>query len=134
MSHADFGGHVRGALVDRALTQCLKYDATSAVKYHRADDARAHAHETSLLGGRGPAAGRHGRPRPRGFLVPRNGTRSRFVVLLLALTLVGEWFSVEISDGQLSASLVAIVLAMGLLGPAPAAAFGIAAVSAHVGC
>jgi putative nucleotidyltransferase with HDIG domain len=49
------------------------------------------------------------------------------VALLLALALVGEWFSVEVSDGQLSASLVAIVLAMGLLGPTPAAACGIAA-------
>lgn len=49
------------------------------------------------------------------------------VALLLALALVGEWFSVEISDGVLSASLVAIVLAMGLLGPGPAAACGIAA-------
>jgi putative nucleotidyltransferase with HDIG domain len=49
------------------------------------------------------------------------------VSLLLALALVGEWFSVEISDGHLSASLVAIVLAMSLLGPAAAAACGIAA-------
>jgi len=47
--------------------------------------------------------------------------------LLLALALLGERFSVETSDGQLSASLVAILLAMGLLGPAPAAACGIAA-------
>jgi putative nucleotidyltransferase with HDIG domain len=49
------------------------------------------------------------------------------VGLLLVLAFLGEWFSVELSDGQLSASLVAIVLAMGLLGPAPAAACGIAA-------
>jgi putative nucleotidyltransferase with HDIG domain len=49
------------------------------------------------------------------------------VALLLALALAGELFSVEISDGQLSASLVAIVMAMGLLGPAPAAACGVAA-------
>jgi putative nucleotidyltransferase with HDIG domain len=49
------------------------------------------------------------------------------VGLLLVLALGGEWFSVEVSDGQLSASLVAIVLAMGLLGPAPAMACGIAA-------
>jgi putative nucleotidyltransferase with HDIG domain len=47
--------------------------------------------------------------------------------LLLVLALVGEWFSVELSDGRLSPSLVAIVLAMALLGPAPAAACGIAA-------
>lgn len=49
------------------------------------------------------------------------------VGLLLVLAFSGEWFSVEMSDGQLSASLVAIVLAMALLGPAPAAACGIAA-------
>jgi putative nucleotidyltransferase with HDIG domain len=49
------------------------------------------------------------------------------VVLLLALAFLGEWFSVELADGQLSASLVAIVLAMSLLGPAPAAACGVAA-------
>jgi putative nucleotidyltransferase with HDIG domain len=49
------------------------------------------------------------------------------VGLLLVLALLGEWFTVELSDGVLSASLVAIVLAMGLLGPAPAAACGIAA-------
>jgi HD-GYP domain-containing protein (c-di-GMP phosphodiesterase class II) len=49
------------------------------------------------------------------------------VGLLLVLAFSGEWFSVELSDGQLSASLVAIVLAMSLLGPVPAAACGIAA-------
>ncbi len=49
------------------------------------------------------------------------------VGLLLALAFLGEWFSVELSDGQVSASLVAIVLAIALLGPAPAAACGVAA-------
>ncbi len=49
------------------------------------------------------------------------------VALLLALALLGQWLSVEISAGQLSASLVAIVLAMSLLGPAPAVACGVAA-------
>jgi hypothetical protein len=49
------------------------------------------------------------------------------VVLLLALALLGQWLSVEITAGQLSASLVAIVLAMSLLGPAPAVACGVAA-------
>jgi putative nucleotidyltransferase with HDIG domain len=49
------------------------------------------------------------------------------VGLLLALALLGQWVSVEVNDGELSASLIAIVLAMGLLGPAPAAACGIAA-------
>jgi putative nucleotidyltransferase with HDIG domain len=58
---------------------------------------------------------------------PEEWSSAPLVALLLALALVGEWFSVEISDGQLSASLVAIVLAMALLGPAPAVACGIAA-------
>jgi putative nucleotidyltransferase with HDIG domain len=49
------------------------------------------------------------------------------VGLLLALALVGDWFGVEVGDGKLSASLVAIVLAMSLLGPVPAATCGIAA-------
>jgi putative nucleotidyltransferase with HDIG domain len=49
------------------------------------------------------------------------------VALLLALSLVGEWFSVKTHSGEISASFVALVLAMSLLGPAPAVAFGIAA-------
>jgi putative nucleotidyltransferase with HDIG domain len=49
------------------------------------------------------------------------------VALLLALSLLAEWFTVELSEGMLSASLVAIVLAMSLLGPGPAAACGITA-------
>jgi HD-GYP domain-containing protein (c-di-GMP phosphodiesterase class II) len=53
------------------------------------------------------------------------------VVLLLALALAGQWFSVETSSGILSASLVAIVMAMGLLGPVPAAACGVAAMVLH---
>jgi putative nucleotidyltransferase with HDIG domain len=48
--------------------------------------------------------------------------------LLLVLALVGEWFTVELRDGVLSASMVAIVLAMALLGPAPAMACGTAAI------
>jgi putative nucleotidyltransferase with HDIG domain len=47
--------------------------------------------------------------------------------LLLAIAFFGEGFSVETSAGQLSASLGAMVLAMGLLGPVPAAACGVAA-------
>jgi len=50
------------------------------------------------------------------------------VALLLALTLVGDWLSIETPAGHLSCSLVAIVLAMALLGPVPATAFSIAAV------
>src|SRR5271170_1225303 len=49
------------------------------------------------------------------------------VVLLLVLAFCGERFSVETNAGHLSASLGVMVLAMGLLGPAPALACGIAA-------
>jgi putative nucleotidyltransferase with HDIG domain len=48
------------------------------------------------------------------------------VVLLLVLTLLGDWLSIETPAGELSCALVAIVLAMALLGPVPAAAFSIA--------
>jgi len=58
---------------------------------------------------------------------PQEWHPSLLVVLLLVLALLAEWFTVELSEGMLSASLIAIVLAMGLLGPAPAAACGIAA-------
>jgi putative nucleotidyltransferase with HDIG domain len=53
------------------------------------------------------------------------------VALLLVLAAGGELFTVETSHGVLSASLGAMVLAMGLLGPAPAAACGIAAMVLH---
>jgi putative nucleotidyltransferase with HDIG domain len=53
------------------------------------------------------------------------------VVLLLVLALGGEWFTVEVSGGILSASLAVMALAMGLLGPAPAAACGITAMVMH---
>src|SRR6185437_16801969 len=46
-------------------------------------------------------------------------------LLLIALSASSEWFSVRLSEGALSASTVVIVLAMGLLGPAPAAACGL---------
>jgi hypothetical protein len=49
------------------------------------------------------------------------------VLLLLGLALAGQWFSVKTSGGELSASLVALVLAMSLLGPAPAVALGVTA-------
>jgi putative nucleotidyltransferase with HDIG domain len=51
------------------------------------------------------------------------------VALLLAMAFGGEWFTVETSGGILSASLGVMALAMGLLGPAPAMACGIAAIS-----
>jgi putative nucleotidyltransferase with HDIG domain len=47
--------------------------------------------------------------------------------LLLTLALVGHWLSVTIHIGRLNASFVALILAMSLLGPAPAVAFGLAA-------
>ncbi|HWX75371.1 MAG TPA: HD domain-containing protein, partial [Solirubrobacteraceae bacterium] len=53
------------------------------------------------------------------------------VVLLLTMALGGEWFTVETSGGILSASLGVMTLAMGLLGPGPAAACGVAAIGLH---
>jgi hypothetical protein len=53
-------------------------------------------------------------------------TPTTLVVLLLALAFLGQWLSVEIRGGELAAAMVAIVLAMGLLGPVPAAACGVA--------
>lgn len=53
------------------------------------------------------------------------------VGLLLVIALGGEWFTVETNHGVLSASLGAMVLAMGLLGPAPAAVCGIGAIGLH---
>ncbi len=53
------------------------------------------------------------------------------VALLLVIALGGEWFTVETSSGILSASLGAMVLAMGLLGPGPAGVVGIAAIGLH---
>jgi putative nucleotidyltransferase with HDIG domain len=48
------------------------------------------------------------------------------VGLLLAITLAGQWISVPARGIQLSASAVALALAVSLLGPVPAAAFGVA--------
>jgi putative nucleotidyltransferase with HDIG domain len=53
------------------------------------------------------------------------------LVVLLVLALGGEWFTVEANPGVISASLAVMVLAMGLLGPAPAALCGVAAVGLH---
>jgi putative nucleotidyltransferase with HDIG domain len=53
------------------------------------------------------------------------------VALLLVLALGGEWFTVPTSGGALSASLGVMALAMGLLGPGPAAACGVAAMAMH---
>jgi putative nucleotidyltransferase with HDIG domain len=47
------------------------------------------------------------------------------VALLLALTLGGQYLTVDIRGQRLTAAFVALVLAMSLLGPAPAALFGV---------
>ncbi len=49
-------------------------------------------------------------------------------VLVIGLAFFSEWFSIELSEGTLSASTIAIVLAIGVLGPGPAAACGVVAV------
>jgi len=51
------------------------------------------------------------------------------VAVLAVLALVGESFTVELRDGALTASTVAIVLAMALLGPTPAAVCGVLAMA-----
>jgi putative nucleotidyltransferase with HDIG domain len=62
---------------------------------------------------------------------PEEWHPATLVVLLFVLALGGEWFTVETSDGILSASLGVMALAMGLLGPTPATACGIAAMVIH---
>lgn len=52
------------------------------------------------------------------------------LALLFVLSVVGEWMTITIGNQTLSASFIALVLAMILLGPAPAAAIGIVAVVA----
>ena len=92
---------------------------------------RTQAHETPLLGGRGPAAGGHGR-RSRVALTPGGmaAARARRAAARRSRS-SGSGSASRLSGGQLSASLVALVLAMGLLGPAPAVACGIAAMVLH---
>jgi putative nucleotidyltransferase with HDIG domain len=51
------------------------------------------------------------------------------VALLLVLTLLGEWLGIETHRGMLSASFIALVMAMSLLGPGPAVAFGLVSIS-----
>ncbi|HXW58752.1 MAG TPA: HD domain-containing phosphohydrolase [Solirubrobacteraceae bacterium] len=58
---------------------------------------------------------------------PEEWSPRSLVVLLLAISLLGQWFSVETGSGQLTASFIALILAMGLLGPAPAVVCGVAA-------
>jgi hypothetical protein len=50
------------------------------------------------------------------------------VGLLLALALLGQRLSVTLRSQQVTATFLALVLAMSLLGPAPAVCFGIAAI------
>jgi putative nucleotidyltransferase with HDIG domain len=52
------------------------------------------------------------------------------VALLLVLSVVGEWLTITIGSQSVSAGFVALVLAMCLLGPAPAVAIGAAAIAA----
>src|SRR5437879_13757224 len=53
------------------------------------------------------------------------------VGLLIFVAFGGEWFTVEALSGIVSASLAVMTLAMGLLGPIPAAVCGIAAIGLH---
>ena len=53
------------------------------------------------------------------------------LALVIALALGGEWFTVEGLTGVVSASLAVMTLAMGLLGPVPAAVCGMAAIGLH---
>jgi putative nucleotidyltransferase with HDIG domain len=53
------------------------------------------------------------------------------LALVIALALGGEWFTVEALTGVVSASLAVMTLAMGLLGPVPAAICGMAAIGLH---
>src|ERR1700733_4418744 len=51
----------------------------------------------------------------------------QLVVLLMALALGGQRLSINLRGQEITAAFIALVLAMTLLGPAPAALFGIAA-------
>jgi putative nucleotidyltransferase with HDIG domain len=53
------------------------------------------------------------------------------VAILLGLSLISEWFTVNTRFGVVNASLAAMVLAMGLLGPSAAVACGLLAISTH---
>src|SRR2546428_1458733 len=74
----------------------------------------------ALLAGTVAAAVRYGRP--------GEWEQIPLVALLLALALLGQWLSIEISGGgEIGAASIAIVLAMALLGPTPAVACGLVA-------
>jgi putative nucleotidyltransferase with HDIG domain len=55
---------------------------------------------------------------------------TELVLLLLALSVVGEWLTITMGSQSVSAGFVALVLAMTLLGPAPAVAIGAVAIGA----
>lgn len=55
---------------------------------------------------------------------------TELVALLLVLSVVGEWLTITIGTQSVSAGFVALVLAMTLLGPAPAVAIGAIAIAA----
>ncbi len=105
----------------------LKDDVGSAVKNHGTDEMPASkltrrtfwVAEAILLAGSVGWAVR--------FSTASEWHPLALVALLLLLTLAGPWFSVNTRSGELSASLVALVLAMSLLGPAPAVALGLTA-------
>ncbi len=52
------------------------------------------------------------------------------VALLLVLCLIGEWLTITVGSQSVSASFAGLVLAMTLLGPAPAVAIGLIAMAA----
>jgi hypothetical protein len=55
---------------------------------------------------------------------------TELVLLLLILSVVGEWLTITMGSQSVSAGFVALVLAMTLLGPAPAVAIGAVAIAA----
>ena len=67
--------------------------------------------------------------RDRALRAPRLGSRCELVGLLLVLAVGSDMLTVEVRSVRISGSFLAIVLAMALLGPAPAAAIGAASVA-----
>jgi putative nucleotidyltransferase with HDIG domain len=55
---------------------------------------------------------------------------TELVALLLILSVVGEWLTITMGSQSVSAGFVALVLAMALLGPAPAVVIGAVAIGA----
>lgn len=61
---------------------------------------------------------------------PADWQPAELVALLLVLSVVGEWLTITVGSQSVSAGFVALVLAMTLLGPAPAVAIGAVAIGA----